>query len=255
MKHLTQISGRRQAASSQSPPILLGPNVDLREQLVNDGTIGPITAVSLPEAVITRLRGIMLDIDPRILAVQLIGKVANQHPTRFYENVLGQWLQRHPVLTKAQVRCSGTGLHVLLLLDTPIEIATETERQRWALIVKIIQRCLPSDPDAPGITAMTRPIGSINGKNGSKVTMIAPGQPVTAAELLALFMEMHGTPVRTVTRILFGQDRITPCPICHKEGTSLGVLDRSAKCYGACGTVKLSQIFDLFYAPRAKARE
>jgi hypothetical protein len=198
----------------------------------------------------------MLDIDPKIIVAHIAGKPVKKSPTRFYTEVVRQWLLRHPVLTKAEVRCSGTGLHVILWLDKPIEFTSSAQRERWALIVKVIQKILPSDPDAPGITAMTRPIGSINGKkNGQKVTQVVKGELVTEEEVMGLFQEMHTAPVRMVSRILFGQDNIKPCPICQKDGTSLAALDRSAKCYGSCGTVKLSQILDRFYRRRTTTKE
>lgn len=255
MQHNKCPKRRRQAASSKSRLAAPKPGIDQREQLINDGVIGPITTVSLPEANITALRGIMIDLDPKLLDGAVVSKATKSDPVRFFKKIVRPWLQRHPVLAKAQVRNSGTGLHIILVLDQPIEFTGDAERQRWGLIIKVLQRILPSDPSAPGITAMTRPVGSTNSKNGAKVTVIAKGEPVTEEEVRSLFQDMATAPVKTVARVLFGAKQISPCPICRKEGTSLAALDRTAKCYGACGTVKLSQILDLIYIPRAAGKE
>jgi hypothetical protein len=43
-----------------------GDNVDLREQLVNDGAVGPIEQVSVPISLIMRINSILFDIDPQL---------------------------------------------------------------------------------------------------------------------------------------------------------------------------------------------
>ena len=48
---------------------------------------------------------------------------------------------------------------------------------RWAAAVKIVQCVLPTDPDCPGITALTRPVGSVNGKNGAAVRVLKTMSP------------------------------------------------------------------------------
>jgi hypothetical protein len=243
---------------STSPRPEQGPNhsasLDLREQLVNDGTTGTITEVSLPEANITRLRGILSDVDPKLLRAPANNNINSNDPITVYQNVIMPMLVRHKVLAKAEVRMSGSGLHLILRFGEPIEFQTENERKFWASLVKVVQRLLPTDPDVSGITAMTRPVGSINSKNGKMVTLITPGAPVTKDEMLELFRTVKAAPVKTVASILLGSEKVTPCPICKKEGTSLAAMDRFAKCYGSCGSVKLSQIYDVFLAPPPKAK-
>jgi len=231
---------------------------DLREQLVNDGAIGPITQVSVPMENITRVNGILLDVDLGLFRTTIAGKNWKFNTTSFYEQIIKPMLARHSVLARAQVRLSGTGLHVILRLDPPIIFSNEAERQKWAAIIPAIQRVLPSDPDAPGMTGTTRPIGSVNGKNGVKVVLLANGAPVTPDQVEDLFKEICAAPVQVVTRILFGTERISPCPVCGEADTVLSAGDRVAKCYGGrggCGQVKLAKLYDVFLKPRPKLQD
>jgi hypothetical protein len=148
------------------------------------------------------------------------------------------------------VRDSGRGLHVIFWFEEPVAFQTDGERQRWAGIVQVVQAILPIDPDQPGITALTRPVGSINSKTGRKVRCLKPGTPVPIAEVLKLYEQMSGAPFRTVMGVLFGADRVLPCPVCRAEGSALAALDFVGRCY-ACGTVKLERLYDAFLAPRS----
>jgi hypothetical protein len=224
--------------------------VDAREQLANRGDVGPISAVSLPVEMITSLRGIMLDLDPQLIRAGILSKQARKDPKVFYESFVQPFLLRHPVLKRAEVRASGNGLHVLIWFVEPIQFSSESERQRWDGIVRAVQRVLPTDPNCPGITAMTRPLGSINGKNGAKVSCLHKGDPVAASEVERLFDEIRATPFRTISRILLGAEQLTPCPICKGSNNTLVVLDQVGHCYGTCGKVKLGQLYDVFMAPR-----
>ena len=224
--------------------------VDLREQLVNEGKIGPISHVSLPMEMITRLRGIMFDVDPKQFCDEIADEALRSNPAVFYEQIIRPMSMRNHVLAKAQVRLSGSGLHVLLLLHSPIVFHNEEERAHWARVIKVVQRLLPSDPDAPGITAMTRPVGSTNRKNGATVSILAPGEPVSAAEVLDLYEATKQAPVKKIMQVLLGSERVSPCPICGGKDSALAGLDRIATCYGSCGKVKLSRIYDVFLAPR-----
>ncbi len=224
--------------------------VDEREQLVNDGEIGPIKQVSLPLDMITSLRGILLDVDPRLFR----GDVApfRKDPVKFYNQTLLKMLARHPTLSKAEVRVSGRGLHVILRLSEPVEIQSEAERQRWAAMVKVIQRLLPTDPDCPGITALTRSLGSINSKReGAVVHQLHKGEPVPVDDVIALFNQVCTRPFRTIAQLLFGKEQISPCPVCDKTGSQLNVMDHTGSCYGHCGKVYVGELFDVFLKPRA----
>jgi len=240
-----------------TPPTLLTPGgtlhaVDHRESLANGGEIGPTGTVSLPECMITFLRGIMLDFDPDRYRADRLPPGATASPDAFYYDFVGPMLDRHPVYASAEVRDTGRGLHALIRFDPPVAFSTARERTRWAGVVRAVQRALPTDPDAPGITALTRPVGSINGKTGRPVRVLTPGRPVVAGEVLGLVEELRTRPFATVAGIVFG-GRPTPCPVCRKPGTTLGVMDRGGTCYGGCGKVSLRRLFDAIYAPRAAA--
>ena len=55
------------------------------------------------------------------------------------------------------------------------EMYSEGEQRYWAGNVKAVQCTLPIDPDMPGVTALTRPVGATNAKNGATVTVPRPG--------------------------------------------------------------------------------
>ncbi len=225
--------------------------VDEREQLVNNRLCGPITEVSVAEAGITRLYGILLDIDPDRLHADIAPPTVLANPDQLLQVVVREWLDRHPVFAKAEVRSSGRGLHVIIMMSPPVEFETEAQRQRWAGVVKLVQKLLPTDPDCPGITAMTRPIGSINGKNGTKVRLLRAGETVSPDDVLGLCKKAIASPFGTVAGLLYGDTRISPCPICQADGSRLDVLDRWGMCYGRCGKVGLGRLFDRFMRPRA----
>src|SRR5205814_1567754 len=122
--------------------------------------------------------------------------------------------------------------------------------KRWSGIVKVIQTALPTDPNAPGITAVSRAIGSVNSKSGATVRLLRAGKPVPVDAILELFGQLRDRPFRTVSQILLGTHRVSPCPICRKPGSALGVLDRVGVCYGQCGKVNLDRLYDAFLAPQ-----
>ena len=153
-----------------------------------------------------------------------------------------------------QIVDSGRGLHVILRFAEPVEFRTAGERERWGGMYKALQAILPSDPNAPGITAVTRALGSINLKTGRAVTCIDPGKPVPVEDVVGLFEELREAPFETVQQILFGSDPISPCPICKKAGTSLKAMGHSGRCYG-CGKVGLEHLYDFFLKPKNDATE
>ncbi|MBA4192399.1 MAG: hypothetical protein C0467_30900 [Planctomycetaceae bacterium] len=225
--------------------------VDERLQLVNDRQRGTIEEVSVAEAAITSLHGILLDFDPDRLLRSVAPLSLREDPKKFWMGVIQPWLERSPVLAKAKVVASGRGLHVIVRMSPAVEFETEADHQKWAAAVKVVQKLLPTDPDCPGITALTRPVGSINGKNGKKVRLFHKGEAVSPDDVLALCKQAVTRPFATVAGLLFGVTRITPCPVCEKEGSRLDVLDHVGMCYGGCGKVSLGRIFDLFLKPRA----
>jgi len=229
--------------------------IDSREALFNRGDVGPIKQVQVSTERICSLRGILYDLDADFFRTSgLLPKVPSD-PTEFYAAVVRPMLNRHPALSKAEVRNSGRGVHVILRFDKPVAFETAGDRERWAGIVEVVQEALPVDPDAPGLTATTRAIGGINGKNGAEVTLLAEGEPVTSDEVLELYDEMIEAPFRTVMRIMVGDVVMEPCPCCGKAGTKLSALDYVGRCYGSCGNVKIERLYDLLLAPRDAGKE
>ena len=196
----------------------LSQQVDWRESLSNGREVGLIHDVSLCLERITRLHGIMIDLDPKFLEPGNSLFPPADDPLEFFrkiEAVLG----RHPLLKDAEVRSSGSGLHVLLWLSSPVEMHSEGEQHFWDAIVKAVQASLPSDPNAPGITAMTRPIGSINSKNGSVVKTIRPGKSIDQGRVIEYVNQLAAAPFRGIAQVLLGSDRVEPCPVCKAAGS------------------------------------
>lgn len=247
---------------SESGALTPGPQADatlqngvaIREQLANGGESGPENRVSIPVAMITKLRGIMEDFDPDLYDREKLPPGATESPLKLFETFVGPMLDRHPLFAKAEVRDSGRGLHALLWFDPPVEFRTEGERTRWAAAVKAVQRTLPADRHAPGITAMTRPVGSINNKTGRAVSILKKGTPVSPDEVLKFVAELQAKPFKVVADIVLGPNT-SPCPICRKPNTRLGVLERHGMCYGGCGKPTLGRVFDTFYAATSTAKE
>jgi len=245
---------KQRLPAAQGPPVKskrpvkkpVASNVDLREQLVNEGLVGPIHEVSIPAEMITRLNGIMLDIDPSLWS-RGAALGLRKEPAAFFENVVEPMLSRHSILSSAEARNSGTGLHIIVWLKPGVEFANDGDRDRWAGAVKAVQHALPTDPNCPGITALTRPVGSVNGKNNAKVNRLKSGMPVTPEAVLAFCEQLRVKPFKTIGTILFGDGPVTPCPLCTEAGSRLGLLDHHGMCYGHCGRISLGLAFSHFF--------
>lgn len=238
-----------------SPATLVSPasansTVDHREQLFNGGEVGRIEQVQVSAERIVKLNGVLFDLDPRYYRASTLLPIVPLDPHEFYHAIAQHWLSRHPLLMHCQVRNSGTGLHAILWFDEPVVITSDEDRQRWTGVIKTIQSALPIDPDQPHITAVTRPPGSINGKNGSTVVVLCDGDRVSQDGVLKLYNEMTDAPFSTVMNILAGSTQLEPCPICANEESRLTGLNYVGRCYGSCGTVKLEQLYDVLFAPR-----
>jgi hypothetical protein len=231
------------------------PTRDLRQPLFNEGETGELKSVQVSMDRLTKLRGIMYDLDPGLYREGPLLPVVGKTPDEFYEKVGKGWLSNHPVLAKAEVRVSGTGLHAILWLDEPVAFSGAGDRRRWAGIVKVVQAALPIDPDQPGILATTRAIGSINAKNGAEVRRICPGERITQAEILSLYEEMVSAPFRTVLQILAGQESVSPCPLCGVEDTKLNADKYRGYCYGSCGKVGVEELYDAVLVPRSVGKK
>ncbi|HEX3599855.1 MAG TPA: hypothetical protein VHU84_06905 [Lacipirellulaceae bacterium] len=224
---------------------------DTREALYNGAELGPIEHIQVSTERIVTLRGVLFDIDPSNLREGPLLPALWKDPEEFYDGRVQHWLTNHAVLANAEVRATGTGLHGILWLDPPVEFADDASRKRWCAITKIVQAVLPTDPMAPGITATTRALGSINSKNGQVVRLLKEGQPVSADDVVALCDEMRGSPFGTLFKVLTGSDRISPCPFCQKPESSIKALHYSGMCY-SCGKVSFERFCNsLFVSAKA----
>jgi hypothetical protein len=251
-------NSQEQSAVGQTLPALPDGNmktgIDDRESLYNDRAVGAIHQIQIPAERITTLHGIMLDLDPKILTPGNTIFSPAESPGAFY-TAIKPVLDRHVLVRHAEIRVSGTGLHAIIWLSPAVELCTAGEQQRWGHMVKAIQRSLPSDPDMPGITAVTRPIGSKNGKNGAIVRSLAPGKPVTRADVEEYVTRLVAAPFNVIAMPLLGEQRISPCPVCRGAGTRLDILDFVGVCYGACGKITLAHLLDEIYLARPTASE
>jgi hypothetical protein len=227
-------------------------NPDLREQLYNDRKTGTFAEVQLPLERITTLLGFFSDLDPKLYRPGNPLFPPDDDPKRFFDRVRFV-LDRHPLARDAEVRATGTGLHLIVGLDPPVELGTAAAQDRWASYVRAVQMTLPTDPNAPGITGLTRAVGSTNSKNGAVVEVLRAGKPVTPRAVEEFVDRLTRAPFREVASVLLGDTQASPCPVCRGEGSRLDVLDREGMCYGACGKVKLAQLLDSVYAPLAQA--
>jgi hypothetical protein len=229
---------------------MVSTNVDLREQLFNDRLQGPVTQIQIPAERVTTLHGIMADIDPGILRPGNPWFPPAATPRDFHD-AIRHVLDRHPLIAHAEVRASGTGLHVITWLDPPVELHSAAQQRYWDGIYDVVRASLPSDPNAPGITALTRPIGSVNGKNGATVECLRAGRPVQPTDVEAFAQRLVAAPFREVAQIFFGAERVSPCPICERDGSGLNAMDSLGKCY-RCGNVGIERVFNVVYRPEPK---
>jgi hypothetical protein len=230
------------------------PDQDMREALYNDQAKGPAYKIQLPLERVTTLRGILSDLDPKWLIPGNPIFPPADTPKAFYEGIR-LVLDRHPLARFAEVRASGTGLHLILWLRPAVELRSTAEQQYWDHIVRAVQRTLPVDPDMPGMTALTRPVGAINTKNGAVVEVLNAGTAIEPAAVQAFMSRLVQAPFREVACILLGEERVQPCPVCLGAGTRLDVLDRVGLCYGGCSKVTGDRLFERILMPRPSPSE
>lgn len=223
--------------------------LDVRERIQNEGGTGSFADVQLPAERITKLNGIILDLDPKLLAPGNGIFEPDDSPRAFYDKIVNA-LGRHPLARSAEVRISGTGVHLILWLQPAVELMTAADQRRWSLIVRAVQTSLPSDPDMPGITAVTRPVGSINSKNGARVEKLKDGERIDPATVEEFIDLLRRRPFREVALPLLGEERVSPCPVCRRSNTRMDVLDWVGKCYESCGKITLGHLYDRIFLPR-----
>jgi len=204
---------------------------DQREALFNSGAVGTFKEVMVERHEVTLVCGILIEVDGECLRFHdSVLDPACADGYELYEQYVRGWLDNHPVLRKAEVRFSGRWVHCILRLDRPIEIRSDRRRELWDAVIRAVQRALPSDPEAPSLLAMTRPIGSTNSKTGRQVELLRCGEPVTEVEVLNLAEDLSLRGFATAMQILLGSTTVSPCPVCLADDSSL---HGSAPRYGA----------------------
>jgi hypothetical protein len=224
--------------------------LDHRELLCNDRAIGPAPQIAVPVDQVASLHAFMIDIDLSILNRDTLGDAALSSTDDFHETHLARWLCRDPVLTKAEVRDSGHGVHVLLWLDEPI-VCVAGMQGAWDAVARGLRNALPGDPNLNGITAMTRPVGAVNTKSDPPriVRVLRPGQPVSKADIIDLSRRIADHPARFWMQVLHGRDRIAPCPFCRKSNSSLGIAGNwQIHCYD-CSRHDAQELVYRLYSP------
>ena len=117
-------------------------HVDRREAMFNDGRTGVAGRIQLPRERITRLRGLMIDLDPGLLLPDNSLFPPAADPREF----LGRIQPSSTAIRSrdAEVRSTGTGLHLLLWFDPVVELEDAGEQRR-------LGRPDPPDPGDPAV--------------------------------------------------------------------------------------------------------
>jgi hypothetical protein len=223
---------------------------DVREALFNARTKGLAHEVSVKRDEVAAIHGFMIDIDLKMLDPKVIGRESAKSRRKFYEEHVSTWLDRDPTLSKAEVRDTGGGLHVLLWLDEPL-ICGVGQQEMWDKVARGIRQALPGDPNVNGINAMTRPVGETNGKFDPPrlVKQLREGRPVSKDDVLAFASRLTTDPAHFWMNLFFGSEKASPCPLCQGQDTSLGIAGAwRVRCY-QCGSKDASSLVYRFYRP------
>jgi len=234
------------ALGRRSPP----GHDDIREATFNGRESGPAFLIARPVDQVSAIHGFMIDLDCGILDPAVVGQECVESADILYERHVQGWLDRDAVLSKAEVRNTGHGLHVLLWLGDPI-ICAGDDASRWDKIARGLRNVLPGDPNLNGIIAMTRPVGATNSKYepARTVTQLRAGQPVSREEILDLGNRVASAPARLWMQVFHGSERVSPCPLCGNEKNSLGVAGNwQVQCY-ECGRVDAAAMVYRHYSP------
>src|SRR5215813_9990796 len=217
---------------------------DLREALFNDRLIGPASHIQVPREGVTRLWGLVIDLDANILKDNEWFPPADT--AELFYNAISPVLERHPVLRPAEVRDTGRWLHAILRFTEPVELKSAKDQKFWMGVHKILMGSVPSDPAAPALIALTRAVGSINGKNQRPVRLIKAATEIPPGVLLDWTEEVKRSPFQMLGQVLFGAQRVTPCPYCRTEGSHLDLGEKVGFCYGPCQQVPLKRLHEPF---------
>lgn len=220
-------------------------NVDLRESLYNGHAVGLAQDIQLPREAVTRLHGLVIDLDANVLKPNPWFPPAETAES--FLTGITPVLSRHPILRHAEIRDTGRWLHAIVWFKDAIELHTAADQQRALGLHRMLKASVPSDPAAQALITMTRPVGSINSKTGMPVRMLRPGDPVPADVFLEWANEVQKKPFETLGMILFGERRTKPCPYCDSENSYLDLGEVVGFCYGPCKRVPLKRIHEPFF--------
>ena len=222
---------------------------DIREALFNGAECGPANKIAIPRDEVAAITGFLIDVDNKLLDPEVIGRESADSPDVLYEVHVRHWLDRDRVLSRAEVRNTGGGLHVILWLNEPL-LCEPDQQQLWDDIAKGIRLALPGDPKVLGINAMTRPVGELNRKYDPprEVRVLRRGSAVSRNDVLDLVDRLEKNAAAVRMNMFFGGERTSPCPLCLGDGTSLGIAGgHTVRCYH-CGNQPAFKLLMRFYA-------
>jgi hypothetical protein len=222
---------------------------DIREALFNGAECGPANKIAIPRDEVAAINGLLIDVDNKLLDPEVIGRESADSPDVLYEAHVRHWLDRDRLLSLAEVRNTGGGLHVILRPNEPL-LCKPDQQQLWDDIAKGIRLALPGDPKVLGINSMTRCIGELNRKYDPprEVRMLRKGSPVSRNDVLDLVDRLEKNAAAVWMNMFFGGERTSPCPLCLGDGTSLGIAGgHTVRCYH-CGNQPASKLLMRFYA-------
>ncbi len=224
---------------------------DNRETLCNARITGHAQIIQYKLEEIVELRGVMVDVDPQYLSTTLPWGHALGDPRSLWIEHIQKGLAAIGLVEFIEARMSGTGLHLVIWFDMPVPLASQRDREIWDARIRLLQSLLLGDPQSPGITALTRPVGSRNSKSQVEVETIHAGRPITAEQFAIIVDQLAAEPARTVIRYVYGSDRVTPCPYCGVVDTTCSALYRNTTSYNCCGKRDLLNLFQRMHAADA----
>jgi endogenous inhibitor of DNA gyrase (YacG/DUF329 family) len=217
---------------------------DQREALFNNRPVGLAAHIQVPRESVTRLWGLVVDLDANILKPNPWFPPADTAEA-FY-TAIAPVLERHPVLRHAEIRDTGRWLHAIVRFNEPVELKSAKDQKYWTDIHKVLMGSVPSDSAAPALIALTRPISSVNGKTQRPVRMLKAAIEVSPGVLVEWTEEVKRSPFQMIGQVLFGEQRVKPCPYCQTEGSHFDLGERVGFCYGPCKQVPLNRLFEPF---------
>jgi hypothetical protein len=217
---------------------------DVREALYNDRRTGLAGQIQLPREAITRLHGLVVDLDANLLGPNPWFPPADTAVA--FHAAIKPALERHPVLRHAEVRDTGRWLHALVRFDKPVELMKAADQQHWFNLHRVLMGSVPSDPAVQPLIALTRPTGSINSKTGREVKVLEEGRPIEASLVEGWVEQVQAAPFKSIGSVLFGNQRVSPCPYCRGEDSFLDLGETAGFCYGSCRQVPLARLFEPF---------